>query len=345
MVILEENLRYWEEYGDKKQLGLALNDLGWAYDWMYRVKENLELSTKARAIFEELNETRPLIASMVNISAALCRQGKHKEALPLIEQCLALNSENGDIRRHTYISCFLGLIQFYLGRYEKAEKILTEALQTIQEKGFIFYENLVSCFIGYLSYERNDFEACQNIAIGIEQRGLKLNSKWSLLAAYQNYALAALGKKELEDARHWGAKMEEIRDIMQAEQVGIRVDVILLRIAMQQEDPDYARPFIHKLMEKEIEIGSYSGFIPGLEACAQMAQMEGKSEIAATLYFNAQRLRARLQTPQFKSEESLYEALEHELKSVLGEEKIAVIKEKQLSEQVLLDFAFRVVNG
>ena len=39
-----------------------------------------------------------------------------------------------------------------------------------------------------------------------------MNSKWSILAAYQNYALAALGKKELEDARYWGAKMEEIRD-------------------------------------------------------------------------------------------------------------------------------------
>ena len=345
VIILEENLRYWQKYGDERLLGLAMNDLGWAYDWMFKVKENLELSTKAKVIFEDLNEPRPLIASLVNISVSLCRQGKHKEALPLIRRCLTLNSENGDIRRHVYISCFLGLIYFYLGRYEEAEMILNEAFETIREKGFIFYENLVLCYLGYLSFEKNDFETCDHIAGDIEKRGLKLNSKWSMLAAYQNYALAALGKKELEDAGYWGARMEEIRDIMQAEQVGIRVDVIVGRIAMLHGGPDHARPYVRKMMENEIEIGSYSGFIPGLESSARIAQMEGKSERAAILYFNAQGLRATLETPNFKSEKRLFEELEQQLKAALGEEKIGIIKEKKLSEQELLDLAFTVVNG
>lgn len=345
VVILEENLRFWQEYGDKKLLALAMNDLGWAYDWMFKVKENLELSTQAKAIFEELNDTRPLIASLVNISASLCRQGKHKEALPLIQQCLALNSESGDVRRHVYISSFLGFIHFYLGRYDKAEKILNEALETIREKGFIFYENLVLCYIGFLTFEKNDFETCKNIASDIEKRGLKLNSKWSMLAAYQNYTLAAIGKKELEDARYWGARMQEIRDIMQAEPVGIRVDMIMGRIAMLHGDPDYARPYVRKMMENEIEIGSYSGFIPGLEASARIAQMEGKNEIAATLYFNAQRLRASLETPHFKSEEKLYKELEQQLIAALGQEKLGAIKEKKRSDQELLDIALTVVKG
>ena len=339
VVILEENLKYWQDYGDKRLLGLAMNDLGWAYDWMFRLKENLELSTKAKAIFEELKEPRPLIASQINISVSLCRQGKYKEALPLMQQCLTLNSENGDIRRHVYISCFLGLIYFHLGKYEKAEVILNEALATIREKGFIFYENLVLCYIGYLAFEKNDFESCENIAGDIEKRGLKLNSKWSMLAAYQNYALAALGKKELKKAKYWGAKMEEIRDIMQAEQVGIRVDVLLGRIAMQDGDPDLAKPYIRRMMENEIEMGSYSGFIPGLEFSARITQMEGKNELAARLYFNAQDMRIRLETPRFKSEERVYEAFVQQLNAALGEEKIGVIKEQKLGEEELLGLA------
>ncbi len=343
VVILEENLRYWEEYGDERLLGLALNDLGWAYDWMFRVKENLALSTKAKSIFETLNEPRPLIASLINISVSLCRQGKPKEALPLIQQCVALNSENGDIRRQVYINSFLGLIYFYLGRYDEAEMVLKKALETIREKGFIFYENLVLSYLGYLAFEKNDFESCENIAIEIEKRGLKLNSKWSILAAYQNYALAALGKGELVDATYWGARMEEIRDSMQAEQIGLRVDVIRGRIAMQRGDLDHARLYVRKMMENEIEIGSYSGFIPGLESSARLAQMEGKSEIAATLYINAQRLRSAFETPPFKSEESVFEELEQALKSALGEVEIRFIKEKNLSEQELLDLAFSIV--
>ena len=96
-------------------------------------------------------------------------------------------------------------------------------------------------------------------------------------------------------------------------------------------------------MENEIEIGSYSGFIPGLESSALIAQMEGKSEIAAALYFNAQGLRTSLETPNFKSERKRLEELERSLKSALGKDKIKVIKEKKLREQALLDLAFKVV--
>lgn len=344
VIILEENLQYWQKYGDEKLLGLALNDLGWAYDWMFKVKENLELSTKAKAIFEGLNESRPLIASLINISVSLCRQGKPKEALPLIQQCLALNKDKGDIRLQVYISTFLGLIYFYLGRNEAAERILHEALEIIREKGFIFYENLVLCYLGYLSFENDEFETCENIACDIEKRGLKLNSKWSMLAAYQLYALAALGKQKLADARLWGVKMEEMRDVMQAEQVGIRVEVILGKIAMQHGDPAYARPFVRKLMENEIEMGSYSGLIPGLEYSARIAQMEGKSEIAAILYVNAQCMRANLETFKFQSETRLLEELEQQLTTTLGKEKMRTIQEKKFSEQELLDLAFTIVN-
>ncbi len=342
--ILEENLRYWEQHGDKKQLGLALNDLGWGYDWMFRTQENLKLSSKARAIFEELNETIPFIASLVNISVAFCRQGKPGKSLPLVQRCLALNEEHGDIRRHVYISSFLGLIYFYQGKIESAESTLNEALKIIRSRGFTFYENLVLCFLGYVYFAKSEFETCINIAREIEKRSLVFNSKWGMLAAYQNYALAALGKKQLDEANHWGEKLEKLRRIMQAEHVGQRVDVIIGKIAAEEGDSVRIQQCIRKLMQNEIENESYSGFIPGLEISARFAERNGNYEVSAQLFYNAQALRKELETPIFQSEASIYTILEQRLRDQLETKKLEAIKTTRLDDKILLNLVNELIK-
>ena len=47
--------------------------------------------------------------------------------------------------------------------------------------------------------------------------------------------------------------MESLRDNMKAESIGMRVNLILGKIAMLQEDPDYARLYIRKMIEKELD--------------------------------------------------------------------------------------------
>ncbi|MEL7343169.1 MAG: hypothetical protein AAGM67_21980, partial [Bacteroidota bacterium] len=65
---------------------------------------------------------------------------------------------------------------------------------------------------------------------------------------------------------------------------------------------------------------------------------------AATLYFQAQRLRMELGTPIFLSEQAQYDTLEQNLVAELSVESIAAAKHTSYSNQALFDLAHTILR-
>lgn len=99
------------------------------------------------------------------------------------------------------------------------------------------------------------------------------------------------------------------------------------------------------MLRREMKEGNYSCIIPGLEFSAITAAREGKHEIAAHLFFNAQVIRNDLSTPIPKRRRKLFQDLRSNLMDNLSDKQFDEAQNNLIERQNLITLAKEVVRG
>ena len=100
-----------------------------------------------------------------------------------------------------------------------------------------------------------------------------------------------------------------------------------------------------QLRTDEVYIGNYSEFIPAIEIASEVASNMKKYDEAAILFYNASRIRKKLQYLYFKSEDYLYKNLEESFVNKLKNKKLNKLKHFKLKDSELLQLANVVIKS
>ena len=126
-------IRVAEKREDRKELGMALSDLGAVYMLQNRTAEALDSLQKSAAIFEETNDKRRLAHVLNNVGLAHRLQSSPDQALEYFHRSLVFSSE--DKRLTALIYNNIGIVHRMRGRYDLAldfyqkSRVLNEELK------------------------------------------------------------------------------------------------------------------------------------------------------------------------------------------------------------------------
>jgi hypothetical protein len=156
--------------------------------------------------------------------------------------------------------------------------------------------------------------------------------------------MADFGSGILEDAK---ANIEKARQILSISYDSF-YDIATVNhamIAWGLEDYDQFKKICRDLLQRDLNQGNYTCFIPGLEYSAFESARQEKYDIGAQLFFNAQAIRTELSTPVPGSKEKLFQDLESNLKENLSDEKFVAARKNLIDKQDLLILAKQVVEA
>lgn len=341
--IFGESLKYWRKQGDKWQIARTLNDLGWATLYLGHYKESESFSNEAKAVFEALNDKEGLLGSINNLGMCLSIRSRPLEALNYFEETFRISKEIKDIRKNAYAINNIAASHLRLGNYEIAEEKLKEAISVHRENKDKLLEGFSLNLLGYNFYAKGDFEACWENGIQTQKVGREIKVNFIIGSGIEHQALAAFGQKNWPEAKRLITQAIHIFELFRGGGWFKNALTSQAKIALAIGEFTLAKNCCFLMLENEVEEDSYLSFLPALEVTAQIAAYDGNYEVAAQLFFNAQRMRKELSTPFFKSETYIYEKLHQHLKNHLSEKNHKLIQEQTLSNQELHDLARNIL--
>ena len=346
ILIFEECLLYWRRQKKKHEIGLALNDLGWASMASGKCKMGVAYSFEAKAIFEKLSIPGRLAASCTNLGFLFLNRYRVKEAIPYFEKSFELTRQIEDKRRNAYAISNLGLVHYYHGVYPKAESQLKQSLIIHRNNGDKLLEAYATVILGRLYYSAGDFNACQQFCGKALELARVTGANFIITEAILNQGMAAFGKGKLEEAmekvdltisihQKFGKSNSFFFDHILIYTSRAQVCFALGEIGMAKESGEL-------LLENQLEEECFSGLIPSLEIASRIALIEEKPEDAARLFFHAQTLRKEMGTPIFPSESHIYTQLEVDLKSRISKKNLKLLQNQTFSLPDLVELAHNI---
>ncbi|UCE92656.1 MAG: tetratricopeptide repeat protein, partial [Flavobacteriaceae bacterium] len=271
-------------------------------------------------------------------------RGRPMEAIPYFKENLELTNQLGDSRRNAQALINTAYCNRMMGDLKLAEDQLQEALVTFRKGSSKIFEETALLFLCYVYHEYGEYEKCRELSFQIEKLAKEARTVFALGSSYERRAMAEYGLGDLEKAK---SNIEKARQIL-----SITFDsfydtstVSQALIVWKMEDYDFFRSICRDLLKSDLKEGNYSCIIPGLEFSAIAVASEGKYELAAQLFFNAQAIRAELSTPVPSSKEKLFQNLVGNLKKNLREKQFIGVKNNLIDKQQLLNLARQVLEN
>jgi hypothetical protein len=107
----------------------GLATLSLTYGGMYEYDKAVEAALEAVELSRESGDRRLEATSLRRVAIGQLLMEQHSEALPIVEQALALHREVGDLYDEACAHNVLGIIYFWLGRVEESEAAYLKSLQ------------------------------------------------------------------------------------------------------------------------------------------------------------------------------------------------------------------------
>jgi eukaryotic-like serine/threonine-protein kinase len=121
---------------------------------------------RAQMMFKKVTQITPeSYRGYANLAAALLGQGSYQEAMPPLEQALAIRPSYG-----TYSN--LGTAYYHLRKYDEAVRSYQQAVK-LNDKNYVTWGNLAEA--QYMAGQRDQARASYNKAIALAEDGLKIN--------------------------------------------------------------------------------------------------------------------------------------------------------------------------
>jgi predicted ATPase/class 3 adenylate cyclase len=131
----EPNLEYARTTGDRYQLALTLNSLGWIYWQAGEHERSCALSREALVIHTEIGDKRGIATSLANLGTSTGFQGHYAESRATLERALGIRRELGEARGIGYAHASLGFMSVWIGDCDAARASLRTAFDIVAPLG------------------------------------------------------------------------------------------------------------------------------------------------------------------------------------------------------------------
>ena len=184
MEIYRHALKQADNHGDKRGMGMSLNNIGNVYNNKGSYDKALDCFTRSLEIREEINDKIGIGISLNNIGLVNKKIGNYDKALDYYTRSLDILAELGDKRRMGSLIGNIGNIYKNKGDYDKALDYHTRSLEVFEELGDKNGIGYSLNNIGNIYKLKNDYdraiEYCTNSLEILERLGDKHNIRRSL---------------------------------------------------------------------------------------------------------------------------------------------------------------------
>jgi tetratricopeptide (TPR) repeat protein len=206
----EESLAIWRELGDRREVAMALEPLGFSRFMAEDYAGAHAAFEEELAIYRELDDERLANRATLNICQVLVSESRVDEAEPTAERALALAREHGDLREIHNAHHFLADCALIRGQAALAEQRYAESLRAALAYGDRFEMTAeVEGVAMALAGQGRDRKALRLAAAAVAERealkSLVSIAFWdALVKRYLGPAGERLGRAEAHHAREEG---------------------------------------------------------------------------------------------------------------------------------------------
>lgn len=294
---LQESLGIWRKLGDKRGMGIALNNLAWIACHRVELATAQALSQEALDLHRQTGDQRGEAVALNNLSWVAFFGCDLAQALSLQEQSLALRRNIGDERGTAFSQNVLGQFEATRGNYQKAISHLEESRrlhQRLDDKQglawmLILLGNTVRKQGGLEDAIKLLEEGIAALRVIDNRWGIELGLYWLGIAAQEfgHFQRAeALLEESLAMSReresHWGIASALCR---------------LGDVALEKNDYARAKACYHESLSRHEELGNKIGIAEALVGYGRVALVENRNARAARLFAAAELLRAQVGAP------------------------------------------------
>ncbi|MCG3120558.1 MAG: hypothetical protein ALAOOOJD_03319 [bacterium] len=318
---LEESLKIWREFGDKKGVATVINNLGWIAAQLGELIAASELSGESLALHAKLGDKRGMAVAFNNLAAVAFLQSEFRLASSLQEQSLKLRQEIGDERGVAFATAMLGWFDVVQGNYEKAAALLESAREKLRELGDNMMMGFTVWILAQMALAEGDFDRAAILIIKegtamIKDRDAQM--QWVLALVKQHEGDHQQARALLEESqakfRAWGYKW------------GIAITLYHLGrlLRLTEHDDERATACLQESIILNRDLGNKLGIAKTLIEFGSLALAQGDSERGARLFAAAEALHQTIGAPMPATEKMQFEREVVRVQPLLGKEKFAI---------------------
>lgn len=317
---LEESLKIWREFGDKKGVAIVINNLGWIAAQLGELIAASELSGESLALHGKLGDKRGMAVAFNNLAAVAFLHSEYPLASSLQEQSLKLRQESGDERGVAFATAMLGWFDVVQGNFEKAAALLESARGKLQQVGDNRMMGFIVWIRAQMALAQGDFERAAIIIMEegstmIKERDAQMLWVLALVKQHEGDVLQAqaLLEESLAKFRAWGYKW------------GIAITLYHLGRLFRQTGNDGERvtACFHESIILSGELGNKFGLARVLIELGDRASAKGDPARSAHLLAAAERLHQIIGAPMPATEKMQFEREVARVQALLEEKTFA----------------------
>jgi tetratricopeptide (TPR) repeat protein len=288
---LYESLEIARELGDKRNIGLAINNLSWTGSILGEYKVSQDLAEESLALYRELNDQRGISVAFNNLGWATAFRGDLNLAQEFLEKSLRLRQEIADERGIGFAMMNLGWVEGMLGRFEKANALMEEALPRLEALGDKQLIAFVKSWGGYMFVHQGNFTRARNL---LEESVLIMKEIGSKLGlGLSSYSLGVIAHAQ-GDANLAGELLE--RGVTLFRESGFKWGVVralcsLGHLALDGHDAARALICYQESLQQSQESNDRVGLANALVGFGRLSLAAGKPDRATRLFAAAETLR------------------------------------------------------
>jgi tetratricopeptide (TPR) repeat protein len=133
LALWQQSLALMREYGNERDLGRALNNMGTILDMMGRTDEAKPYYAEALALRRRIGDWQGVIYVLNNLGLLAMDYERFDEAQAYIEEAVSILKKTRDDYSQHYLGASLGLILLEKGDYPRALELLSASLQVARK--------------------------------------------------------------------------------------------------------------------------------------------------------------------------------------------------------------------
>ncbi|NUM74266.1 protein kinase [candidate division KSB1 bacterium] len=294
---LQESLGIWRKLGDKRGMGIALNNLAWIACHRVELATAQALSQEALDLHRQTGDQRGEAVALNNLSWVAFFHCDLAQALSLQEQSLALRRNIGDERGTAFSQNVLGQFEATRGNYQKAISHLEESRrlhQRLDDKQGLAWMLIL---LGNTVRKQGDLED----AIKLLEEGIAalrvIDNRWGIELGLYWLGIAA---QEFGHFQRAEALLEESLAMSRERESHWGIASALCRlgdVALEKNDYARAKACYHESLSRHEELGNKIGIAEALVGYGRIALVENRNARATRLFAAAELLRAQVGAP------------------------------------------------
>ncbi|MFX1251632.1 MAG: tetratricopeptide repeat protein [Promethearchaeota archaeon] len=253
--LLQRSLTLRKEFGHKKDIATALNNLGTIYWYKGDLNQALDYYQQSLSLREELGHKQEIAASLNNIGVVYGRKGELDQSLEYYQRSLVLREELGN-KQHIAASLNnIGIIYSNKYEFDSALEYYKRSLALRKELGNKQEIAIALNNMGILYSQKSELDrALEHLGQSLtlfEEIGNDLYSSESLLAL----VIVALEKSSLELAQRYLERLQEINNQVEHKLINQNYRVakaLVLKTSTRMRNRAKSEELLEKVVEEEI---------------------------------------------------------------------------------------------